>query len=599
MPTQWPLFINNVSSKLASRSSKGADDFGTFMANEYFNAVKTSQTPFGNLHSPGQKTILEIGFKKAFNDLFKSATPSLEDKIKDSNYADLLEGLPVPKKYDAAAEFRKWTISKGDKLPDTNFYEFFPPKPDAVTPELTNAEVFGSAVEQTQPILTFTGKGGLAPYTFTYTINDGEPIQIISDEYGFSTLYVPFDAPVKLKYTLTNVVDSAFPDIQHKLNQVVKINIPKDATKPTEVLNGTKKVKLVLTEDEKLELIVKRVLYQNDGNIKFVRFLTRLSLGYENAYGKKVADECIRLLGVSNRKTIVSQITEKYTNLYNNRLLVPAPGLITSYVGTKYAEYQFTIGGVVYSQKTSLVTFLAKNDTKIQSEADAEYERVNSNLKTTLKNPLDKKLIQLEYLDDKEVWPTWLTDFFICKFCYVKNIDDISLTSHNKADSVNENERIEAKRKLYKLDRDKYNALQKQWIDELAVSEKKDGDPADGKEDPYDVMANAIIAYWMSCAVAPFKPGPPIPPCNIPSPGTYIPLYYGSRKSLAKNLRRAWNTGKLAKAEPLLQPATKAVAAAVAAACAKHLLELKFIYVGQLTVGVATIPMIGFVPTTF
>jgi hypothetical protein len=103
----------------------------------------------------------------------------------------------------------------------------------------------------------------------------------------------------------------------------------------------------------------------------------------------------------------------------------------------------------------------------------------------------------------------------------------------------------------------------------------------------------------MSTLVAPFKSAPPIPPCNIPSPGTYIPIYYGSQKSLAKNLRRAWNTGKLGQLEPTLQPVTKAVASAVAVSCAKHLLELKFIYVGQLTVGVATIPMIGFVPMAF
>ena len=576
MPAQWPLFINNISSKLASRSSKGADDFGKFVANEYFNAVKTAQTPFGNLHSSGQKAVLEDGFKKAFNDLFKSATPSLEDKIKDENYADLLEGLPVPKKYDAAAEFRKWIISKGDKLPDTNFYEFFPLKPVPVTPELTSADIFGAAIEQSQPILTFTGKSGLAPYTFTYTINDGEPTQLISDEYGFANLYVPFDTSGKLKYTLTNVVDSAFPDTQHKLNQIVEINIPKDATKPAEVLNGTKKTKLVLTEDEKLELIVKRVLYQNDGNIKFVRFLTRLSLGYEDMYGKKVAEECIKILGVANKKTILNQVVVKYTALYNAQLATR----------------------ILSNSNVSLKLYLAINDTKIQSEADKEYERVNSNLKTTLKNPLNKKIIQLEYLDDKEVWPTWLTDTFICKFCYVNGIDDISETTHNKANLTNENERIEAKRKLYKIDRDKYNALQKQWVDELAISEKKDADPDDGK-DPYDTMAAAIIAYWKSCTNAPFKTSPPVPPCNIPSPGIYIPLYYGSRKSLAKDLRRAWNTGKLAKAEPLLQPATKAVAAAVAAACAKHILQLKFIYVGKLTVGLATIPMIGFVPTAF
>ena len=44
---------------------------------------------------------------------------------------------------------------------------------------------------------------------------------------------------------------------------------------------------------------------------------------------------------------------------------------------------------------------------------------------------------------------------------------------------------------------------------------------------------------------------------------------------------------------------TKAVSSAVAVCCSKHLLELKFIYVGQLTVGAATIPMIGFVPMAF
>lgn len=595
MPAQWPLFINNVSSKLASRSSKGPDDFGEYVATEYFNAVKTAQTPFGNLHSSGQKTVLEIGFKKAFNDLFKSATPSLEDKIKDATYADLLEGIPVPKKYNAAAEFRKWVISKGDALPNTNFYEFFPPKPEPSVSELTSADVFGSAVEQAQPVLTFTGKNGLAPYRFTYTLNDGEPIELTSDEYGFANLYVPFDTPGKLKYTLINVVDSAFPDTQHKLNQTVEINIPTDSTRPSEVINGTVKPKLVLTEEEKLELIVKRVLYQNDGDIRFVRFLTRFSLGYEKEYGKKVADECARILGVADRKTIVSQITTKYTNIYNTKSQVPTRQ--TAYSINK--EYELLIANERYALKTSLVSFLSKKDAIIQSEADAEYLRVNSNLKTTLKNPLNKKIIQLEHLDDKDVFPSWLTDFFICKLCYVKGIDDITIIKHSTASSANENERIEAKRKLYKIDRDKYTELQKQWINELAISEKKDADPEDGKDDPYDIMASAIINYWMSCAVAPFKSAPPVPPCLIPTPGTYIPLYYGSKKSLAKDLRRAWNTGKLAKAEPLLQPATKAVATAVAAACAKHILQLKFIYMGQIPTPGGPVPMIGFVPTAF
>lgn len=598
MPAQWPIFINNVSSKLASRSSKGPDDFGTFMANEYFNAVKTAQTPFGNIHKSGQKAVLETGFKKAFNDLFKSTAPTIEDKIKDPKFNDLLEALPVPKKYDATAEFRKWVVSKGNAIPDTMFYEFFPHAEEPKKAELTGAEVFGTSTDQKQTILTFTGQNGIAPYRFTYTLNDSEPIEIISDEFGFANLYVPFDVPGKLKYTLTNVVDSAFPDTKHKLNQTVDVIIPKDNTKPAEVTNGTQKTKLVLTEDQKFELLVKRILYQNDGDIKFVRFLTRLSLAYESSYGKKVGDKCLSILGSVSLTTVTNNVTEKYKNLYNKRERQPKPGYSSSVGSSMYVQYQTLINGKIYPDGIKLSEYLKAIGDKIKSESEDQYVKLNSNLKTDLVNPLNKKIFQLEYNDDKEVWPTWLTDYFICKFCYVPGIDDITLSDHNKASNNNENDRIDLKRKLYAKDRDKYNALKKQWIDELAISEKKDADP-DSEKDPYETMAKAIIAYWMSATAIPFNSGPPVPPCNIPSPGTYIPLYYGSQKSLADNLRRAWNTGKLAQLEPLTQPITKAVASAVAVACAKHVMELKFIYVGQLTVGTATIPMIGFVPTAF
>lgn len=596
MPAQWPIFINNVSSKLASRSSKGPDDFGTFMANEYFNAVKTSQTPFGNIHKSGQKAILEAGFKKAFNDLFKSAAPTLEDKIKDPKYSDLLEALPVPKKYNAEAEFKKWLLSKGDTIPNNRFYEFFPPPPEPVTPELTSANLFGVADVQNQTLLIFTGLSGIAPYRFTYTIDDGEPLEIISDEFGVANLYVPFDVPKKLKYTLTGVSDSGFPDIKHKLNQSVTVVIPKDNTKPAEVINTSKQPKLELTEDQKFELVVKRVLYQNDETIKFVRFLTRLSIGYESTYGKKVADKCLELLRSVDITTITGEVTLKYKNLYDKRLRTPKPGYNT-YSSTNI-QYQIIIDGQTYSDGIKLDDYLKAVSDKIKKEADESYIKRNTGLKTSLTNPLNKKIIQLEHRDDTEVWPIWLTDYFICKFCYVTGIDDISAIDHSVANNINENSRIDAKRKLYEEDKKKYHALKKQWIDELAITEKKDPDP-DTEEDPYDTMAKAIIAYWMSTTAAPFNSAPPVPPCNIPTPGTFIPLYYGSQKSLAKNLRRAWNTGKLAKLEPMTQPITKAVASAVAVACAKHIMELKFIYVGQITAAPSPIPMIGFVPSAF
>jgi hypothetical protein len=216
----------------------------------------------------------------------------------------------------------------------------------------------------------------------------------------------------------------------------------------------------------------------------------------------------------------------------------------------------------------------------------------------TFESPLSKKVFQFEYDDDKDVLPTWLKKEYICKFVYYSGIDDISTNDHNNSNVTKEFLRTSAKYSKYEQEKDAYIALRKQCIQKLADDAKKNADD-ETEEDPYDTMAKAIIAYWMSTLVSPFKSTPPIPPCNVPSPGTYIPIYYGSQKSLAKNLRRAWNTGKLAQLEPLTQPATKAVASAVAVCCAKHLLELKFIYVGQLTVGVATIPMIGFVPMAF
>jgi hypothetical protein len=595
MPAQWPIFINNVSSKLASRSSKGPDDFGTFMANEYFNAVKTAQTPFGNLHKSGQKSILEAGFKKAFNDLFKSASPTLEDKITDPNYSDLLEGLPVPKKYNAEAEFKKWLLSKGDAIPNNRFYEFFPPPPEPEKPELTSASLFGTPDEQNQTILIFTGQNGIAPYRFTYTINNGEPLEIISDEFGIANLYVPFDIPGKFKYTLIGVDDAGFPDVKHSLNQSVDVVVPNDNTKPAEVINGTQKTKLNLTEDQKFELLVKRVLYQNTEDIKFVRFLTRLSLGYESSYGKKVAEKCLALLKAVDITTVTGEVTLKYKNLYDKRLRTPKPGYGPNTVNP---QYQIIIDGITYSDGIKLDAYLKAVNDKIKKESNEAYIKRNTGLKTGLVNPLNKKIIQLEHKDDIEVWPTWMTDYFICKFCYVANIDDISLEKHSNANNSNENERIDAKRKLYDEDRKKYHALKKQWIDELAITEKKDADP-ESEKDPYETMAKAIIAYWMSTTAAPFNSAPPVPPCNIPTPGTFIPLYYGSQKSLSANLRRAWNTGKLAQLEPLTQPITKAVASAVAVACAKHIMELKFIYVGQIAAAPSPIPMIGFVPTAF
>ena len=109
MPAKWPLFINNVSTRLDSRSTESIPKFGEFLAAEYVGAVATAQTPFGNTHNnTGQKPILEEGFKKAFKKLYEDYDTSLEDRKTIEKYRDMMEGLPTADlSFDANCEIEK------------------------------------------------------------------------------------------------------------------------------------------------------------------------------------------------------------------------------------------------------------------------------------------------------------------------------------------------------------------------------------------------------------------------------------------------------------------------------------------------------------
>lgn len=122
----------------------------------------------------------------------------------------------------------------------------------------------------------------------------------------------------------------------------------------------------------------------------------------------------------------------------------------------------------------------------------------------------------------------------------------------------------------------------------------------DGK-DPWTQLAEATIAYWFSTIVQPFKAAPSALPAMIPAPlgGIYIPIYYGSVKRLANNLRKAMNMGKTFSELPSTRPPATAVASALAATYAAHLLEFKLIYLGGIPTPVGPVPMVGFVPVAF
>ena len=147
-----------------------------------------------------------------------------------------------------------------------------------------------------------------------------------------------------------------------------------------------------------------------------------------------------------------------------------------------------------------------------------------------------------------------------------------------------------------------------QVIDQIKADEECDAKEASpeidfnfSEGDPYLQLADATILYWYSCIVQPFKPMPASPPALISPPigGIYIPIYYGGRTRLANNLRRALNTGKSFSKLPATQPPAAAVATALAATYALHLLEFKLLYLGGIPTPVGPVPMIGFVPVVF
>ena len=598
MPAQWPTFITQVSNKMSSHSPLGPDDFGMFVANEYFKAVGTAQTPFGNIHTPGQKTILEVGFKKAFNDLFDSTEPLLEDKKFLEPYSDMVEEFPVVEPYNVGLELETWVEENEDNINPFNFYEFFkkvsgdtnitinaPALP--ITPNiLIDSVVDANSIQRK---ITFKGiDGGGAPYTFKYSI-DGEiqpQIKTSSESDSISIDLPQFNQGDRslAKYKLISVIGAS--GLEGHVNQAVDIildndllnkegdSIERDDETP---LVGLNEFNLVggsatqnttyhkipdMDEEQRAIGIAQRVYYQYDGTQEFINWLNRIDESPYNGLNdlsKKVKDIVLGLLFNVDIQNIETEIQ----NLYNSH-------------------------------------FLEYGQTDIDSEIIRIYDERSQNLVQRVKeeNTLNQKIFQIEHIDDTESIPNWLTRNLIVTFVYLPQIDA------TPDPFLGEITRRETKKAFYDGERTRWNNLKKEWIQSLIDQSTADSLAAENaekdlEEDPYVVMANTVVSYWMSTITQPFNAAPPVPLCNVPSPGTYIPIYYGSKKKLASDLRKAWNTGKNFETTPTLKVATQTVASAVAVSFAKHLIELKFAYTGQLTVGTATIPMIGFVPTTF
>jgi hypothetical protein len=603
MPAQWPKFIKNVSGRMTGQGYDSVEEWALFLADEYFNVVKTAQAPYGETHVSGQKSVLDAGFVAAFDKIFNEERVSFEDKFELPRFADFNEPTIVPNYTDntfceiencinqnrdlevSFIDYRK--SNKPEKTHTYDKFQFFSLFPsicpdDLVEVDFTGGinieELISDQLEKDQSLidagisdlfatLTIYGFNELGNYKFLYSINgEDQPIERAVDG-SFSTR-IPAAAG-EYKYIFKEVYDEdlnlikvinkeASVTISEKGDPVI-VNILEDESdqqEPTpkilDILNtdsldlNNKEVK-----DYLLDSLTERVLLQNDETEEFYKWVKRFSSASLYNYPRWVRsilkDLEKRIMDLAD--IVREKIIEEAKQTKNNR------SLLSNYKNK--IINRFDIKEIIENSKINQYTWQA-----------------------------NKKL-------DIDL-PKWLDTKAILAFTYDEYWEQPNLMGNS---SMVESIRIQGKEAKYKQEEDK-------WFDRLtACVSNKDVDKtqSDLLGDGYDDLAESIINYWKSCTVQPLAATPPVPPCNVPAPlgGKYVPIYYGNQAGLANKLRRAFNTGKKFKLKGMHRPPSVAVATAVAAACSMHLLELKFIYLGGIATPTSPIPMIGFVPVVF
>ena len=367
MPAQWPIFINNLSQKLASRNSSGPDDIGAFVANEYFNAIKTAQTPFGNFHKSGQKPILEEGFKKAFNMLFKSSEPQLEDKSGNPLYNDMFEKLPaIDLSTNPDCDFEEWTIKNKPTIDPFEFYPLFPSTCIIPKPPVPETNLFGdinvtSENADKQPELRYVtmsvvGGDGISPYEFTYSLNGEIQPVLTSDSTGIVRFLAP-TSPGKYEYIFISAIDASKKAEIKNINRSASIEIKED-TKAIEIkVDLPKTFQLVkpMTETQQVDELANRVIYQNDGSKQYLDWVRRLVQHGDLA--KKVSKKVLDFLDKKNNSTKGSNTIDglPQKNVINDRLFQEEyndrPDSIPTWITSNIICIFTYVNGIDYNQK--------------------------------------------------------------------------------------------------------------------------------------------------------------------------------------------------------------------------------------------------------
>jgi hypothetical protein len=413
-------------------------------------------------------------------------------------------------------------------------------------------------------------------YKFVYDINGVEQPPLSADKEGVLVVRVS-DAPGKYTYMFKRVIDldgNLIKEINKPASVTVGLDgvteIPEVIKDPTE---GKVKRPTVakMTDEERNKIIANRILLQSDGTVYFKGWVERLDAGYNTRVGEKVMEE----------------VLAKFDEWYKLRSGILRAVLIKKRFKKNYYRQ---------SQKDSINEGIEKTiKEEILDIIPSAAQLISDGI--IKENTLNEYVFQNNHEIDPTNVPVWLTaQDYICKFTYDNRIDKV-LSDRNT--SFGETKRTRSKVKKYKKERKIWWQVLRDCANAKNVSDVDES--SSFESDGYNIMAEAIIDYWKSTVVQPFKPTPPIPPCNVTAPlgGIYTPISYGSKTTLANDLRRAWNTGKRFSKQPLTPAASKLVATAVSVSCAKHLLKLKFLYLGGITTPAGPVPMIGFVPVAF
>ncbi|MEN9686881.1 MAG: hypothetical protein RLZZ28_2667, partial [Bacteroidota bacterium] len=105
-------------------------------------------------------------------------------------------------------------------------------------PTATITGTASACANASSPVLTITGSGGTAPYTFTYTINGGTSQTILSNNAGIATINAPTNLTGSYIYNLTQVQESSITACSNTASSsaTITINPLPDITNPIPAL---------------------------------------------------------------------------------------------------------------------------------------------------------------------------------------------------------------------------------------------------------------------------------------------------------------------------------------------------------------------------